>query len=245
MLLRIDPTLLAAEVREEPPEPAPLGAPLFPHVYGHIEVGAVTGLWSLQPEPDGSFQLPAIDSLKVVTVSRVPDAALRGQLVVVRPGVADDADLLVAWHADPEVAPYWDNKVFTREEMLVRLARPDVDPYIVEESGEPIGYLQAWFDNSIGDAGLDMFLIPRARDGGLGPDAARTLARWLLTSGVRYRLTVDPYLSNKRAIRAWTKAGFRPVAQREPDHEHTEAWLLMESDWSALYQPPVHTPAVE
>jgi aminoglycoside 6'-N-acetyltransferase len=159
---------------------------------------------------------------------RVPEFPLHGDFTVVRPATADDADLLVGWHADPEVARYWDGETFTREEMLLRLARPDVDPYVVQEDNEPVGYLQAWFDDASPDGGgLDMFLIPVARGRGLGPDAARALARWLLSAGRRRRITVDPYLSNERAIRAWAKAGFRPVEKREPDHEHAAPWLLM------------------
>jgi RimJ/RimL family protein N-acetyltransferase len=51
------------------------------------------------------------------------------------------------------------------------------------------------------------------------------------TGGMR-RLTVDPYLSNERAIRAWEKAGFQPVGKQEPDHEHAAPWLLMAFDWT-------------
>ena len=54
----------------------------------------------------------------------------------------DDVDRLVAWHADPDVSRYWDDEMFTRAEMLERLARPDVRAYIVEADGEPVGYLQ-------------------------------------------------------------------------------------------------------
>lgn len=159
---------------------------------------------------------------------RVPDAPLDGALTTIRSATADDVDLLVAWHADPDVARYWDGETFTREEMLLRLARPDVDPYVVVQNGEPVGYLQVWFDDgSPEDGGIDMFLIPAARDRGLGPDAARTVARWLLESGELRRLTVDPYLSNKRAIAAWKEAGFQAVKECGPDEEHTVPWLLM------------------
>lgn len=114
---------------------------------------------------------------------------------------------------------------------MLRLVRPDVDSYVVEEAGQPVGYIQAWFDDdSPNDGGLDMFLIPSARGRGLGPDAARALAHWLLSTGQRRRITVDPYLSNERAIRAWAKAGFRPVEKHEPDHEHASPWLLMALD---------------
>jgi aminoglycoside 6'-N-acetyltransferase len=166
---------------------------------------------------------------------RVPDAPLHGVFTEIRAATPDDVDLLVGWHADPEVARYWDGETFTHDEMLLRIAAADVDPYVVQEDGEPIGYLQAWFgDEAPDDAGLDMFLIPAARGRGRGPDAASALARWLLTSGKRRRLTVDPSLSNERAVRSWMKAGFRPVEKREPDHEHAEPWLLMAADKTSL-----------
>jgi len=124
------------------------------------------------------------------------------------------------------VARFWDGETYSLEEMHERLAREDVDPYVVEADGQPVGYLQAWFD---GDAcGLDMFLVPEARGRGLGPDAARTLARHLLDEGGWTRVTVDPYIWNEAAIRAWERAGFRPVEEREPDDEHPHRWLLME-----------------
>jgi aminoglycoside 6'-N-acetyltransferase len=166
-----------------------------------------------------------------VRVMRAPDAPLVGEFTVVRRASADDVDLLVEWHADLEVARYWDGETFTREEMALRLARPDVDAYVVEVGRQPVGYIQAWFDvDSPDDGGLDMFLIPSARGRGLGPDAGRALARWLLSAGQKRRITVDPYLSNERAIRAWAKAGFRPVEEHEPDDEHASPWLLMAVD---------------
>jgi aminoglycoside 6'-N-acetyltransferase len=148
-------------------------------------------------------------------------------LTSVRPATDADAELLAAWHRDPEVARYWDGRTFTYDEMRARLARPEVDPYVIEADREPIGYLQVWFGDAQGHAGLDMFLVPAARGRGLGPDSARALAQYLLDeSGVK-QVTVDPYLSNARAIRAWQKAGFRPIEHRTADDEHSEPWLLM------------------
>jgi aminoglycoside 6'-N-acetyltransferase len=122
-------------------------------------------------------------------------------------------------------------ETFTREEMALGLARLEIDAYFVEEGRQLVGYIQAWFDDDApDDGGLDMFLIPSARGRGLSPDAARVLAGWLLSAGGKHRITVDPYLSNERAIRGWTKAGFRPLEEREPDDEHTSPWLLMAVD---------------
>jgi aminoglycoside 6'-N-acetyltransferase len=150
------------------------------------------------------------------------DVLVRGRLTTLRPAGADDVDRLVAWHLDPEVARYWDDETFTRAEMAERLKRADVEAWIVEEAGEPIGYLQVHPD------GLDMFLVPAARGRGLGPDAARAMTRHLLDERGRARVTVDPYTWNEGAIRAWERAGFVEVSRHEPDKEHTASWILME-----------------
>jgi aminoglycoside 6'-N-acetyltransferase len=151
-----------------------------------------------------------------------------GRLTVVREATEDDADLLVAWHADPDVARFWDGETFTHAEMLDRLRRRDVQPFVVEADGEPVGYLQAWHEGDDRVGGIDMFLVPDARGRGLGPDAARALAIHLRDERGWRRVTVDPYLWNEAAVRAWRRAGFRDVDEHEPDDEHTASWLLME-----------------
>jgi aminoglycoside 6'-N-acetyltransferase len=150
---------------------------------------------------------------------------LHGELTEVRPATEDDVELLVAWHADPDVARYWDGKTYTEEEMRARLARPDVDAYIVMAEERPVGYLQAWREGNAG--GLDMFLVPDARGCGYGPDAARALASALRQQGWM-RITVDPYVWNERAIAAWRRAGFEPIERRPAGGEQTADWLLME-----------------
>ncbi len=150
------------------------------------------------------------------------DVLVQGRLTTLRPAGADDVDRLVAWHADPEVARYWDDETFTHAEMRERLARLDFEAWIVEESGEPIGYLQ------VHPEGLDMFLVPAARGRGLGPDAGRAMAEHLVRERGRTRVTVDPYSWNEGAVRAWERAGFVEVSRHESDDEHTAPWILLE-----------------
>jgi len=142
--------------------------------------------------------------------------------IALRPAGPEDVDRLVAWHADPEVARYWDGETFTQAEMRARLARPGVEAWIVEEAGEPVGYLQVHTD------GLDMFLVPAARGRRIGPEAARAMARHLADDRGRARVTVDPYAWNDRAVRAWQRAGFVEVSRHPPDDGHTAEWILME-----------------
>jgi len=153
---------------------------------------------------------------------------LHGRLTTLRPATEEDADLLVRWHADPEVSRYWDEETFTREQMVEELARDSVDPFIVETDGEPVGYIQAWWEDDPLHGGVDMFLIPKARHRGLGPDTGRTLARHLREERGWKRVTVDPYTWNQRAIRGWRKAGFVDVETRPADDGHPSEYLLME-----------------
>jgi aminoglycoside 6'-N-acetyltransferase len=149
-----------------------------------------------------------------------------GERTTLRPVEENDVQLLLAWHADPDVSRFWDDETFTRESMLERLARPDVTPYLVLTAGAPIGYLQVWGD--AGQGGLDMFLEPSARGRGLGPDAGSAMARHLLEERGWALVTVDPYLWNTHAVRAWRKAGFVDVSRHEPDEDHRAEWLLLE-----------------
>jgi RimJ/RimL family protein N-acetyltransferase len=133
----------------------------------------------------------------------------------IRPATDDDAERLAAWHSVLEVARYWDGDTFTPAEIRARLRRPTVDAFIVEEDGEPVGYLQAWWeDDEPRRGGLDGFLIPSARGRGVMPAAARQLAERLVAAGWE-EVTVDPYTWNDRAIRGWANAGFVEVSRDE------------------------------
>jgi aminoglycoside 6'-N-acetyltransferase len=151
---------------------------------------------------------------------------VRGALTTVRSATEDDVRLLVEWHRDPDVARFWDGETYTEAQMRERLARPAVDPHIVEVDGTPVGFIQAWHGPDR-TGGLDMFLVRDARGRGYGSDAARALATYLRAQGWT-RITVDPYAWNEQAIRAWERAGFVAVDEREPDAEHMSRWLLME-----------------
>jgi uncharacterized protein (DUF952 family) len=55
VLLRIDPALLDSPVRWEPGVPTDPESMLFPHLYGPLPVGAVTGVTAYPPAADGTF----------------------------------------------------------------------------------------------------------------------------------------------------------------------------------------------
>jgi uncharacterized protein (DUF952 family) len=57
VLLKIDPSRLTSELRYEPGTDAP--DQLFPHIYGPLDLEAVTAVLDFEPGPDGTFSLPA------------------------------------------------------------------------------------------------------------------------------------------------------------------------------------------
>ena len=135
--------------------------------------------------------------------------------------------MLVSWYADPDVSKYWDGETYELDQMISRLQREDVNAWIVEEHGGPVGYLQSWWEaDPPKRGGLDGFLIPSARGRGIMPSVARQLASDLLAEGWT-EVTVDPYAWNESAIRAWARAGFVEVSRHPAGGEHTAPWVLM------------------
>jgi len=55
VLLVIDPELVTAEIRWEDGG----NGNFYPHIYGPLNVNAVTAVVAFEPHPDGSFELPA------------------------------------------------------------------------------------------------------------------------------------------------------------------------------------------
>lgn len=171
-----------------------------------------------------------IPHFPVKLCGKVGDVGLpvHGRLSVVRPLTDDDVDLLVSWHADPEISRYWDEEKPDADEVRKDLADPTVELFVIEAAGEPVGFVQAWREEDEPlRGGLDGFLIPSARGRGLMPDAARALAQSRLDAGWEY-VTVDPYEWNEQAVRGWANAGFVEISRgHPPDEGHMAAWVLM------------------
>lgn len=139
---------------------------------------------------------------------------LDGVLTRLVPTTEEDVDLLALWFASPEFVEHWGGVPMSRDEVAEKYVgrrRPRVESFLVLAQGTPVGYAQYWYADVAG-GGIDMVLEPQARGRGLGPDAARALLAHVGgTLGWR-RVTVDPERGNVRAVRAWEKAGFRPMS---------------------------------
>ena len=109
----------------------------------------------------------------------------------------------------------------------------DVDVYAIvldgDHRGDPVPRES---DPEFRRAGIDLFLEPAHHGKGLGPDAIRTLARFLIEERGHHRLTIDPAAANEQAIRAYEKVGFRRVGLlRRHQHFPDGTWqdgLLMD-----------------
>jgi aminoglycoside 6'-N-acetyltransferase len=159
---------------------------------------------------------------------------LRGQRVVLRPTQPADAPSLAAILATPEVARWWPAFDLARVELELTRGDKDVDVYAILLDGRIVGAIQTHeeSDPEFRHAGIDLFLGPEHQGVGLGPDAIRTLARYLIEERGHHRLTIDPAAANERAIRAYEKVGFRKVGvlrryQAFPDGTWQDG-LLME-----------------
>jgi demethylmenaquinone methyltransferase/2-methoxy-6-polyprenyl-1,4-benzoquinol methylase len=149
---------------------------------------------------------------------------------VIRPTTAADLRLLVTWHSDPDVNRYWDRRPLTDAEVNHKYLGgrlPEVRCFIIESpAGQPVGFIQHADLDTQGDVGIDMFLVSRARGAGLGPRVARHLAKHLVQTASAQRISVDPLVSNQRAVTAWRKAGFVEHSAIESG-DHGEPAILM------------------
>ncbi|MEU1350860.1 GNAT family N-acetyltransferase [Streptomyces sp. NPDC005795] len=139
---------------------------------------------------------------------------LDGVLTRLVPTTEDDVDLLARWFTSPDFVEHWGGVPLSRAEVAEKYVgrrRPQVESYLVLARGTPVGYAQYWHADDA-EGGIDMVLGPEARGRGLGPDAARALLAHVGGNLGWRRVTVDPARGNVRAVRAWEKAGFRPVS---------------------------------
>ena len=158
---------------------------------------------------------------------------LRGERVTLRPAVAADAEDLAAILAEPAVARWWGSWDVAR-------VRRDLLEYegdaglAIEAGGELAGYLQVSEEEEpdYRHAEIDLFLDPRVRGRGLGPDTVRALADHLVAKRGHHRIVIGASVDNRAAVRAYEKAGFRPVGVTERSWRDPEGrWrdeLLME-----------------
>ncbi len=129
--------------------------------------------------------------------------------MILRPlAEADAADLLRILQT-PEVACWWD----APDEGFPLTDDPDATRLVIEVDGAVAGMIQfaEELEPKYRHASIDLFLAPALHGRGIGTEAVRRVVRHLIDDRGHHRITIDPAAANAAAIRAYSKAGFRPV----------------------------------
>jgi aminoglycoside 6'-N-acetyltransferase len=148
---------------------------------------------------------------------------LRGERVTLRPLVDADVEPVNAIIAQPGVREWWGTDPTV----------DDQDAFTIEVDGEIAGWL-GWYEETMDDyrhGGLDIFLAPAFHGRGLGREALRLGAAWLIEERGHHRIVIDPAAANTRAIAAYTAVGFKPVGvmrryERSPDGTWHDGLLM-------------------
>ncbi|MBB4066901.1 GNAT family N-acetyltransferase [Gellertiella hungarica] len=146
-----------------------------------------------------------------------------------KPVTRGDLPLLLEWFKEPHMQEWWgepDEELAMVRDMVE--GRDSTRPFLIQLDGQPVGYIQYWFLGEIqtpewledhpwlqafpADAvGVDLSIgEPGLLARGIGSSALRLFARRLYDSGYT-TIVIDPDPENARAVRAYEKAGFRPV----------------------------------
>ncbi len=165
----------------------------------------------------------------------IPDdrpALLRGRSIVLRSLEANDVEKVARIQSEPSVAQWWGPP---DEAQLLREAAggEDAKPFAVERDGELVGLIQYYEEDEpdFRHAGIDIFIATHAQGQGLGTDALRTLASYLIDERGHHRLVIDPAAQNAAAIHTYEKIGFQAVGimreyWRSPDGSWQDGLLM-------------------
>ncbi|MAS14079.1 MAG: GNAT family N-acetyltransferase [Nitratireductor sp.] len=149
------------------------------------------------------------------------------------PVTAEHYPLLLDWLHRPHVRRWWgepETELGYIRDMVE--GRDSSRPFLILLDGDPIGYIQYWFvaDNRdpeiLADepwvaelphdaVGVDLSIGEEALlSRGIGSRSVNQMVQRLLDEGYT-NIVIDPERENSRAVRAYEKAGFRPIPHLE------------------------------
>ena len=119
---------------------------------------------------------------------------LRGPRVTLRRADLDDAERLTSIRREPEIERRWGILEEGEMEEFVR----DDKTFVVDVDGEVVGAVQYGEveDPMYRSASIDLYLTTPRHGQGLGSEAVRILARYLIEELGHHRLTIDPAADN-------------------------------------------------
>jgi RimJ/RimL family protein N-acetyltransferase len=166
--------------------------------------------------------------------------------ITFRAVAAADCPLIENWMRRPHWRAWW-GEVETELGYIKNMieGRDPTRPFLFLLNGEPAGYIQAWSvrDNlvepwltrapwlrtvPVDSIGVDLSVGVESDLGrGLGTAALKAFVKMLADEGHR-NIIIDPDAANARAIRAYEKAGFKPllVAQATGNREGQSTLIM-------------------
>ena len=151
-----------------------------------------------------------------------------------RPMIAADLPLIRRWLGEAHVREWWGDPDEQFELVSGDLDEPAMDQFIVLAGMRPFGYLQCYCPTAWntgfgpqpeGTRGIDQFIGESDMTGqGHGSSFIRQFADEQLQRGLP-RIVTDPDPRNRRAVRAYEKAGF--VRDRMVDTPDGAALLMV------------------
>lgn len=151
--------------------------------------------------------------------------------VILRPLLESDEAPLLRIHRAAEVVRWWGHP----EQGFPWTDEPGSTRLTIEVEGAVAGLIQfnEELEPTYRHASIDLFVDPAHHGRGVGTLAVALLVRYLIDARGHHRITIDPATANSAAIRAYEKAGFRPVGvmrryERDMDGRGWHDGLLME-----------------
>ncbi|MHB9003789.1 MAG: GNAT family N-acetyltransferase, partial [Coriobacteriia bacterium] len=176
--------------------------------------------------------VPSTSSPAREPLTATADEVLIGEIATLEPlSVAEIPEIARLVAEDPESSAWWGTNAGKIEGWLTEEA---THPYRVVVDSQTAGVIEFSEENDpdYRYASIDIALLAPYVGRGIGPDALRTLLRHLFGTRGHHRATIDPMVDNARAIRAYAKAGFKPVGvMRRAERDCGGEWrdnLLMD-----------------
>ena len=164
----------------------------------------------------------------------MPEGGSTAPAITFRPLTSGDLPTLHRWLNNPRVYRWYGGTPPSLAEVAEKYAprlsaASAVRPFLILHDGAPIGYIQSYLladdpeyaalvGDAAGAAAVDVLIGEDGSAGwGLGAASVRAFLRAIVFAAAgTTRCYIDPHPDNLTAIRAYTRAGFRPLRRLDP-----------------------------